>query len=220
MGLVKMFRRVAIGLVLLLGVGYGVAETYAKGFAEKKIAEAAEKYDPAARDTAANVSTPLLWGLITRSTVDRIEISARHLDTGPFLADRVVAVLTGVRLDRTATIKQQEPVVESIERLDMTLEISATEASKILPEGFTFEFQEGKVILRGPGLEISGKLVLMPPFGMRFDPDAGGIVPKSVRVSWKFEDVPFVNCLKEIAIAPGLARVTCSQDNPPARFPP
>lgn len=217
-----MMRRTLVVLVVLAGAGYGAAEVAAKNYAEKALAESAAAQDPIAEEAEAEVSAPLLWGLITRNTIDRIEISTRHVTVGPFIADRTVAVLTGVHLDRAASLREFEAVVSSIDRLDMTVEISAAEASKVLPEGFAFEFVGGGVVaIRGPGVSVRGRLVVAPPSAVRFEPEAGVRLPRGFSPPrWEFEDIPFVTCIREIEILPGRARVTCSQENPPPTFPP
>lgn len=214
-----MFKKLLLVLVILLVGGYAVAEVAAKSFAERSLAENAASKDPVATEVEAEVSSPLLWQLFTTSTIKRIQISTRHIAIGPFTADRVTAVLTNVHLDRAASIRESEPIVDSIGRLDMIVELGDDEVSKALPEGTTFEFVKDSVILKAGSLSVEGKLEVTEPDTIRFVPDSplpGGVRPPS----WKLEDIPFVSCIRNIEIHPGFVRVTCSQQDPPARFPP
>lgn len=215
-----MLKKIFLVVLILLGASYAGAEFAAASFAEKAIAESAAERDPLAREVTAQVSKPLLFNLLRSSVIDRIEVSTTHVQVGPVSADRATAVLYGVRLDVGASIAQREPVVESIDRLEMTLEISQGAASAVLPEGFRFEFHSGgRVVLAGNGIEVSGRLTLVPPATLRFEPDAGS-VPPGINPEWTLEEIPFVTCLESLEISEGVARVSCSQEDPPPDFPP
>ena len=218
--MMKMFRRTLIIFVVLIGIGYGAAEVYAKSFAEKSLAENAAAKDPIAQTAQAKVSAPLIWGLLTKSSIDRIEISTQHVQLGPILGDRTTAVLTDVHIDRKASIRESEPIVDKIGRLDMSVEILQEEASKLLPNGVTFEFTSGNVAIKGPlGVSVDGKLVVRDGDTIAFEPK--GVMPRGIRApSFKLGDIPFVSCLQQIEAKPGRLRITCSQKNPPATFPP
>lgn len=214
-----MLKKIFLVVVILLGASYAGAEVAAARFAEKAIAESAAERDPLARVVTAQVSKPLLFNLLRSSVIDRIEVSTTHVQVGPVSADRATAVLYGVRLDVGASIARREPVVQSIDRLEMMLEISQGAASAILPEGFRFEFHSGgRVVLAGNGIEVSGGLTLVPPATLRFEPDEP--VPPGINPEWTLEEIPFVTCLESLEIDEGVARVSCSQEDPPADFPP
>lgn len=216
----KMFRRALLVFAGLLVLGYGAAEVFAKSYAERSLAENAAAHDPIAQTAEAKVSSPLIWGLIRRSTIDRIEISTQHVQLGPIIGDKTTAVLTGVHLDRKASIRESEPVVDRIGRIDMSLEVRQEEMSKLLPPGFSFEVAPGTVVLKGPqGIEVAGSLKVQQPDTIVFEPVSP--LPRGVRPpSFKLGDIPFVSCLQQIEAMAGRVKVTCSQQNPPPRFPP
>ncbi|MGH9196090.1 MAG: hypothetical protein ACRD1T_10155, partial [Acidimicrobiia bacterium] len=148
-----MFRKLFFLLLVLLLGGYAAAEVYAKGYAEERIEEAAAEKDPLARGSDAEVSFPAIFQVATRSQIDRVVLVNRHVDVGPFLADEIGATLTGVHLDRARSVAERRPRITSIDRLETKITISQGEASKVLPEGFRFEFGDGNVRLIGPGIE-------------------------------------------------------------------
>lgn len=208
-------------LVVVLG-GYAAAEVWAKGFAETKLEEAVAEKDPQAQQVEASVSVPLIFGLLTRGRVERVEVAATHVAAGSILADRASAVLHGVALDVGASVSRRKLVLRSIDLLDVVVEISQEEASKLLPAGYSFEFGPGSVALRGPGgIEIGGDAVVEPPAAVRFQPDPGVSLPRGVTVpAIELAGVSFVACVREVVFTPGVMQVTCSQENPPPRFPP
>src|SRR5687767_9792364 len=110
----KMFRRILLVFVILLGIGYLGAEALGERYAEKTLAAKAVEKDAVAREATADVSTPLIWGLLTRNTIDRIELTTNHVQVGPLLADRAIAVLTGVHIDRARSLQEAEPIVSKI----------------------------------------------------------------------------------------------------------
>lgn len=204
----------------LLVAGYGAAEVFAKSYAERSLAENAASHDPIAETAEAKVSAPLIWGLLTKSTISRIEISTKHVQLGPIIGDKTTAVLTDVHIDRKASIRESEPIVDKIGRIDMSVEITQEEASKLLPEGFSFESSPGKLTLKGPrGISVEGKLVVKGTDTIAFEPDAP--LPRAIRApSFQLGDIPFVSCLQQIEAMAGRIKVTCSQNNPPPTFPP
>ena len=202
-------------LVAIVGIGgYGFAEASAKRYAEKAIVEKVKQADPAANEVEAHVSSPLLWGVLSRSTIDKITVSTDHLKLGQYTADKTTGVLHGVHLDKTQSLKQKKPVIESIDQADVTVEISDIEVSKALPSGLSFRFVESAAILQGPGFSIEGTLEVEPNNRVRFRPKSAlprGIVPPAVR----FGDIAFLNCIEAIELHKGGAKITCSKKNPP-----
>lgn len=213
-------RKGLIVAAVILPVLYVGAEVGAKTFAEKTLAENAASHDPVADEAEAKVSSPLLWDLFTKDVVRRIEVSTTHIDIGPFLADRAEAVLNGVHIDRQASIKESEPIVSRIDLLEMTLTLAQEEVSKILPPGFTFQFQSGSVVLKGPlGLNLEGFFEVRGANGIAFVPKnklPGGISAPAFELG----DVPFVSCIKDVRLEAGKAIITCSHKNAPPIFPP
>jgi hypothetical protein len=217
----KMMRRVAILLVIAVPALYGAGEVWATKYTESALAKKIKEEDSAAQDVKATVSTPLVWGLVTRNIVDRIEASAGHVKVGPFFSDRVSAVLHGVVVDRSASIKQRQVVVQSIDRLDAGVELSQEEVSKILPNGFSFRFQEnGAVEIAGPIGSITGKLVIVPPSSIKFQPATLSLLRGLSIPIWDMGNIPLVTCIHDIQVRAGSIKVTCTQYNPPAKFPP
>jgi hypothetical protein len=217
----KMIRRVAVLLVVAVPASYGAGEVAATKYTQSALAKKIKEEDPAAQDVKAKVSTPLVWGLITRNTVDRIEASATHVKIGDFFAGRVSATLHGVVVDRPASIKQRQIVLTSIDRLDATVEMSQEEVSKILPTGLHFRFQEdGEVEVAGPAGSIKGKLVIVPPSAIKFQPTTPSLLRGLAVPVWDMSNIPLVTCIHDIEVHAGSVKVTCTQNNPPAKFPP
>lgn len=222
MFLLRMVRRVFVAFLIITVVGYGALEFAAKSFAEGKLEELAVERNRLAQGAEAKVSVPLLYGILVNSRIRRVEIATTQVDLGPFVADRASAVLRTIELDRMATLLEREPVIESIDVVEMALEFNSAQASKVLPEGFSFEFlPTGKVRLIGPGTDITGQLVIAEGPVIRFDPEGGSVLPPGVgNLVWTFTEVPFVTCVAKIEIIAPLARITCTERDPPAKFPP
>lgn len=209
-----------IWLLAILVVIYGAGEFAAKSYAEDKIEEQVKDKYSLAREVDASVSVPLIFGLITGSAIDRVEVAVDHFDAGEFLTDRVTAVLTRVHIDAGESIRRRELVVDSVERLDVTIEISDDEASKSLPQGLAFRFESGKVSLEGAAVSVDGKFEVAGN-DVRFVPEQTPALPREFQAPvWKLGSLPLVTCLRDIEVLSGLVRITCSTDNPPAEFPP
>lgn len=215
----KMFRRMLLVFVLLLLLGYGAAEVFATRYAEKTLAAKAIEKDAVAREATADVSTPLIWGLLTRNTVDRIELTTNHVQVGPLLADRAIAVLTAVHIDRARSLREAEAIVDKIGRLDVTVILSQESVSKVLGDGVSVEFANGFAKLKALGLEVEGTFQVVGETSVEFVPKAS--LPRGFpRPKMELASLPFVNCIQRILIEPGFVTVTCSKDNPPPNFPP
>lgn len=213
-------RRLLILLLVILVVLYGAADVYAKRFAQSKIEEQVMKRYPVAGEVDATVSVPLIFGLITGSKVDRVEVAINHVNAGEFFTDRVTAVFTGVHVKVGESISRRELVVDSIDRLDVTVEILEGEASRTLPSGFAFDFQDGRVSVTGPGgVSVEGEFEVRE-HEVRFVPVETVSIPGGFRSPiWNLTALPLASCLREIEIVPGRVRITCSVDSPPAEFP-
>lgn len=219
----RMFRRALMVFLIIVLLGYGALEVAAKTFAERRLEELAEERHRLALEAQASVSVPLLYGIVVNSRINRVEIATTQLNLGPFVADRAGAVIEGIHLDRLATLAEREPVIQSIDRLEMFVEFTSEEASRVLPEGFSFAFvADGSVQLQIPGgNSVRGRLVIIEGVLVRFDPEAGAALPPGLRQPlWSFVDIPFVTCLQSVEIRAGTARITCVEEDPPSRFPP
>lgn len=215
----KMFRRILLVFLILLGLGYGAAEALATRYAEKTLAAKAVEKDVVAREATAEVSTPLIWGLLTRNTIDRIELTTNHVQVGPLLADRAIAVLTGVHIDRAQSLREAEAVVDKIDRLEVTVILSQEAVSKVLGDGVSVEFSDGAAKLKTLGLEIEGTFQVVGETSVEFVPNA--TVPRGFpRPKMELANIPFVACIQKILLKPGFVTVTCFKDNPPPDFPP
>lgn len=215
-----MLRKLLFGFLILIVATYAGAEVFGKGYAERKTVENVEQRDPKARDVDATFSSPLVLGLIRKSTVERVEVDATHIDAGDFFTDRAIVVLTGIHVDLGRSIKERKVVVTKIDRLDLSLDITAEEASKTLPSGFAFDFGQDKVAVEGPGgVGVSGNFEVTSPGKVRFVPDSP--LPHGFRApSWDLTEVPMIDCLREIKVRAGKLRATCSVSNPPIDLPP
>lgn len=215
-----MVRRAITFTLLIVVVGYVAAEFWVKGYAEGRIEEEVRALNPTLSGVEAEVSVPLLYEVVGRTKITRVEVSTTQVDLGPFLADRITATLHGIAVDRWPTVIRRSPVIESIDRVDTTVEFTSEQASQVLPQGWVFVFNPaGGVSVRGPNFEVQGRLEVVDS-SIRFAPDPttgmpGGIAPPR----WSFGPMPFVTCLRSIQVTSGLARVTCSVTDPPARLP-
>jgi hypothetical protein len=211
----KFLRRLLIALIIVGVGGYGFAEASAKRYAEKAIAEKVKQVDPAANEVEAHVSSPLLFGVLSRGTIDKITVSADHLKVGSFTADKTTGVLHGVHIDKAESLKQKKPVIESIDQADVTVEISDVEVSKALPRGLSFRFEDSLAILQGPGFSVEGTLEVEAHNSVRFRPKAVGLPRGVAPPALRFGDIAFLNCIDGIELHKGGATITCSKKNPP-----
>lgn len=212
-------RKLLFGSVLVLPVLFVGAEVAAKHYAERSLAENAQAHDPAATSTSATVSAPVLFGLLTRQTVDKISISADHVAVENFLLDRTTAVLHGVHFDLKESIRQSEPQIRSIDRLDATTELSQEQASKLLPAGLRFVFSPGQAEIVGGPFSITGSLEAAGT-GIVFKPSVP--LPKQIRIPVISLGNTLGECLNNMTIVTETGHVTisCSENDPPANFGP
>lgn len=200
---------------------YGAAEVLAKGYAQTKIEENVKERYPAAREVKSSVSAPVIFGLLTQSAISRVEIAVRHVEAGVLLTDRVSVTLYDVRIDLGESIRRREAVVDRIDRLDLTVEISDDQASKTLPEAFAFEFSPEGVVITAPGIRIRGRLQIASESQLVFVPEEPQRLPPSFRPPvWELKGIPLFACLEKVEVRPGRVRVTCSIEDPPTDFPP
>ncbi|MGH2767929.1 MAG: LmeA family phospholipid-binding protein [Actinomycetota bacterium] len=215
-----MFRRVLLVFVVLMAVAYAAAEVGAKRWVEAKIARYAREQDPLAADVEAEVSAPLLFGVISRSAVDRVVVSARSVAVGTLVADRAQAELSGVHLRALESVRRGAPVVDSIDHLEASVEMTDQELSKLLPPGFRFEFEDGVPILQGPAVELRLRL-RRDGTRIRLEVDPGVPLPAGLSLPvLELAEVPFLACIEEVSFRPGRMLVLCRMDHPPAALLP
>jgi hypothetical protein len=208
-----LIKKLFFAFLLLVLAGYGAAEVGAKRFAEARIEKTVAERHPQARDVDAEVSAPLIFDLARGESVRRVEVSAGHLGLGDLLADRAIAEATRVQVDLGASVRERKLVIDSIDRLDLSLEISQEELSKLAPPGFSFELGSGVVTVRGPVGSVQGRLEVASPSELRFRPQAP--LPGLPAIAVTFDLAPLVDCLQGVEVVPGILRVTCSKDDPP-----
>ncbi len=213
----KWLKRLVILFLILAGGGYAFAEVKAKGYAEEHIEAEARTAAPAS-NSQATVSFPFVWDLITKSGVQKVEVTLTEYNLGPFLADRVVAAFNNIHVDKAATLRERELVISSIESLDITVGVSASQVSRTLPEGLSFEFAADSVVLHGPGFEVAGNLKTVASGRVVFE--TATPLPRGVAVSGFDLGMPFVDCAQRIVILPSLLTIICRVDNPPVDLRP
>lgn len=178
-----MFKKILIGLLVVIIAGYASAEVVANQSVESAITKRVKEEDPATRDVKSQVSIPLIFPLLRGAPVRRIAVAAGHVGMGGrFFADRAEAEFRGVMIDRDRLLNQRQVKVTAIDHAEITIEITQAEVSKILPagSGLSFEFTQGGVSVAGPGVRVRGKLTVVQPSGIRFEPDAGALLPPGV----------------------------------------
>jgi len=210
-----MIKRLFFFGLILIVIGYAVGELLAKQLVERKIAEFVVQRDPLVRNPKVLVSAPVLAGLLFGDSIRKIQVDAANLPLGSVTAGKATATFDGTHLDRGASLSAGKPVISSIDTLKMSLEISDTEASKILPTGFKFEFAQDEVTIKGAGIALKGRVTLVGPHALKFESQAGRL-PFGVQIPLlKLQRLPFASCLDQISTVPGLLRAGCTQRNPP-----
>lgn len=229
-----MFKKIVVlGLLLVLAL-YAGAEVAVNNYAEKAIARKLQQDHPEAREVKAEVSLPVLFPFLSSGRIRRVGATAQNVAVATpvglpaltaestILAADVTVALKGLDVDRDALLQRRRLRVESIDHLEMTVEITQEEASKalrLLP-GFGalgFEFLDDVSRITGAGV-IGGTFV--PVEGstrLRFQPNAVGGLPEGLDPMLELGNLPFFRCTAKVAvkIVPGRMRVMCSQDNPP-----
>lgn len=217
--MIRLIRWVLIGLIVV----YGVAEVFSKSYLQGKIEENVRERYPVARNVDSSVSVPVVFDFLARSKVSRLEISITNIEAGEFLADRVTVTLHDIKIQRGESISRREIVLESIDKLELTVEILDTEVSKILPEGFSIEFRADEAILQGPGgLQVAAEALVATEARIWFVPKRQQGLPAGFRPPvLELAEIPLFACQKTTAeIQAGRLIVTCTSNDPPTDFPP
>ncbi|MGI8425886.1 MAG: LmeA family phospholipid-binding protein [Actinomycetota bacterium] len=208
-----MLKRLLLFSVALVLVAYIGAEMLAGAYAEERMAGYIEEREPLITDPQVSLSKPLVLDLLTDSTIRRATIASDRVPLGPVTADRVEAVLNGIRVDRGASLSQQKVVVSSIDSIEVSVAIRQEEVSKVLPRGFNFIFDAGGVTVAGPGFRVKGMISATGPGSLRFK--TSGSLPVTVKVPpLKFLRLPLVGCIPQVQTSPGVLKLTCTETNP------
>lgn len=205
-------RRLLIFLVVLAGI-YGVLEVAAKVYADTKLQRDVQTSLGTDSRVEAHVSFPLLLDLLTESQVERIQVTVNDVDVGPFDAEEVNVVLHRVELDRAKSLQERSPVIEKVDSLDASVQITQAEVSRILPAGFSFLLDRDRVTLSTPAGRIAGRFEKTSAGGFSFVTQAS--LPKALRTpEWEFSDVALVDCFDRLEILPGKILVGCTVEDP------
>ena len=229
-----MFRKIVIlGLLLVLAL-YAGAEVAVNNYAEKAIARKLQQDHPEAREVKASVSLPVLFPFVSSGRIRRLGATAQNVAVATpvglpaptpestIVAADVTVALEGLDVDRDALLQRRRLRVESIDQLEMTVEITEEEASKSLrlrPEFqvLAFEFLDDVSRITGAGV-IGGTFV--PVEGstrLRFVPNAVGGLPEGLDPMIELGNLPFFRCTAqvEVEVVRDRVRITCAQDDPP-----
>lgn len=221
---------VIIGLALLLLV-YGGAEVWINNYAESAIATKLEQDHPEAAKVQARVSIPLVFSLLGDGKIRRVGVEAQHVriarvpvvgaltGAGDLYASNVNVELSGVNIDTDALLQQKQLRVASIDHLEITTEISQTEASKLLSivPGVQFEFLPDLVRIAVGRVVVGGTFEVEQGTKLHFVPASAIGLPTGLDPVLELTNLPFAKCASKVAVKVevGKLRVTCAQDNPP-----
>jgi hypothetical protein len=232
-GSLDVFRKIVVlGLLLVLAL-YAGSEVAVNNYAENAIARKLEQDHPEAREVKASVSLPVLFPFLSSGRIRRVGATAKNVavavpvglpaltaESTIFAADVTVA-LEGLDVDRDALLQRRRLLVESIDHLEMTVEITQEEASKALRlfpgfEALGFEFLDDVSRITGAGV-IGGTFVVEEGTRLHFVPNAVSGLPAGLDPMIQLGNLPFFRCTAdvEVQIVQGRMRVTCSQDDPP-----
>jgi hypothetical protein len=206
--------------LIFLAVLYSGSEFGVKTYVEAQMEDEVRAEAPTATGIDASVSLPIVLPVIRESAIKTVRLRVAGANVGPFVADKISATFHEVLVDRSVLIQKREVQVNAIGRFDGTIELSEAEVSKILPQGFSFKFEQDAVVLQAPGgIRVRGRLE-QSKRGFTFNPGSSSL-PGGMKVpTWSFGDVPFGSCVDRIEIQPGQAIISCHVDHPPAKFPP
>ena len=206
--------RKLIALVIVVLVLAIVPEGLAHFGFEYAIRAAVAQRDPGAQHISASVPVPMLPTLLTKSTISKVVVSARHVDLRTVTADSVTATATGVRVNLPSSLVNKRAQITHIDRIRLVSSFTQQEASAFLPAGFTFVFGEGTVTVKGLATSSTGQFQLQPPARIVFHV-VGSPVPGLTRVpAISFAVPPLASCVQSITLVPNYLTVTCLETNP------
>ncbi len=205
----SLIRVVVVLLVLAI-----VPEAVAHFAFESAITAAVARRDPGAQHVSASVPIPMLPALLTKSTISKVVVSARHVDLRTLTADEVTATATGVRVNLPSSLVNKRAQITHVDRIRLTLRFTEQEASAILPAGYRFVFGKDTVTLQGLTTSITGRFRLEPPARIVFNV-VGSSVPGLTRLpAISFPVPPLAGCVQSVALTPNNLTVTCLETNP------
>jgi hypothetical protein len=151
--------------------------------------------------------------------VARVPVVGALTGAGDIFASNVDVELSGVRIDKDSLLQRKQLRVDSIDHLDMTAEISQTEASKLLAivPGVRFEFLPDLVRITVGRIVVGGSFHVEEGTRLRFVPASLVGLPAGLNPVIELTNLPFARCTSklEVKVEEGKVAVTCSQDNPP-----
>jgi len=206
--------RKLIAVVIVVLVLAIVPEAVAHFGFEYAITAAVAQRDPGAQHISTSVPVPMLPTLVTKSTISKVIVSARHVDLRTITADWVTATATGVQVNLPSSLVNKRAQVTHIDRIRLVLSFTQQEASAILPAGFTFVFGKDTVTLKGLATSITGQFRLEPPARIVFHV-VGSSVPGLTRLpAISFPVPPLAGCVQSATLVPNYLTVTCLETNP------
>jgi hypothetical protein len=211
--MIPMIRKL-IGLALVLLIVAVVPEAAAHFLFQSGIAAAVAKRDPGAQHVSARVPVPMLPNLLTKATLSKVTVSARHVDLRTVTADWVTATATGVHVNLPSSLINKRAQITHVDHVHLTLTFTEEEASARLPPGFKFVFGKGTVTVQGLATSITGSFRLEPPARIVFTV-VGSSVPGLTRLApISFPVPPLAACVQSVALNPHTLTVTCDETNP------
>jgi hypothetical protein len=206
--------RKLIAVVIVVLVLAIVPEAAAHFGFEYAIRAAVAQRDPGAQHISASVPVPMLPTLLTKSTISKVVVSARHVDLRTITADSVTATATSVQVNLPSSLVNKRAQITHIDRIRLVLSFTEQEASAVLPVGFTFVFGKGTVTVKGLATSITGQFQLQPPARIVFHV-VGSSVPGLTRLpAISFAVPPLASCVQSITLVPNYLTVTCLETNP------
>jgi hypothetical protein len=208
-----MIRKLIALLIVVLVLAI-VPEAAAHFGFEYAIRATVAQRDPGAQHISASVPVPMLPTLLTKSTISKVVVSARHVDLRTITADSVTATATGVQVNLPSSLVNKRAQITHIDRIRLVLSFTQQEASAVLPAGFTFVFGKGTVTVKGLATSITGQFQLQPPARIVFHV-VGSSVPGLTRLpAISFAVPPLASCVQSITLVPNYLTVTCLETNP------
>jgi hypothetical protein len=196
-------------VIVLAVIGALLGEVGYRYRLQSEFVAAAAARDPRAQDISANVGFPLTPGLALHRAAS-VTVSEHHVDIGSLKADALVAQGTGVHLKVLSSLTSRRADVTSVDKVDFSADISEAEASRTLPAGYSYVFQAGKVIMKGPGrTTLTGRFQVRAPAQLIFI-RPGLQTPPVIT----FSGYPFSQCVQGVEVVPGKATITCSRPHP------
>jgi hypothetical protein len=150
--------RLLVGLVVVLGL-FALADSYARGYAEREIAARAEAAVPGARATAHVRSFPFVLRLLTSGSVQHLRLQLSPVRASRLQLAGVDLALDDLSLDRGKLFSGQvQPV--GLGRGHVAFEVSEGELSKAVGRRVTIE--AGHLFVDVAGRDLEAKVATTP----------------------------------------------------------